>query len=642
MSRKLKKRLQVFSEDSHHDQALMEKSRRNAIGDFESTGLCSELASICAQVSWAHPSDVQRHCIPRIITPHEYQPSCSQSNIASPFVFGVQAPPGSGKTASYVLPILHHLMNSTTRSFARATTSEIRYAPNTLLHFLSTLIIAPTTELCLQIYNQLLLFGESVRLKVGLLVGGGTRKGVAKGNFREQLGMVQDRTVHVIIGTPGRVEYVLLDSSIVSKSDNESASDMESSGIATVHAQESILKNLRFIVFDEADMMAQEKSMVNGIERLLTETISAQCMNITTQSIKKSGDGTNIPVKELPQLNILLVSATLKHATVNLVWAKCVQALNATRCADLNGDKLEEGSDIIKNSLDIDFALNESFQDLQYIPPAPLIYIASDDMSVDTLTAKAFNKFVEQQFVVVPHHVKLVHLYLMLSPSSEHSIIHTFQAKHGSIRKKEKLLKPKNRKVIIFLNSKVECEVIRATLQLLGLSVCSLHSLQSPQQRSDSLFSFQMNVHPILLTTDVCCRGLDIASVDFIIHYDIPKTIDRYIHRIGRARRESQVHGKEQIGSSDSSDNAIQGQSLLFATEKDEVALRKLEKSIRSIMKRGESVDNHRDTWKLNRRKEIDEDLILRHLDVVLQARLKAEETYSNEFDKEEVVIDFM
>jgi len=41
----------------------------------------------------------------------------------------------------------------------------------------------------------------------------------------------------------------------------------------------------------------------------------------------------------------------------------------------------------------------------------------------------------------------------------------------------------------------------------------------------------------LLVATDVASRGLDVKDISIVINYDMPKTIEDYVHRIGRTGR---------------------------------------------------------------------------------------------------------
>jgi ATP-dependent RNA helicase DDX24/MAK5 len=48
---------------------------------------------------------------------------------------------------------------------------------------------------------------------------------------------------------------------------------------------------------------------------------------------------------------------------------------------------------------------------------------------------------------------------------------------------------------------------------------------------------FKASKNAVLIATDVAARGLDIPSVDHVVHFNLPRTADAYIHRSGRTAR---------------------------------------------------------------------------------------------------------
>lgn len=51
------------------------------------------------------------------------------------------------------------------------------------------------------------------------------------------------------------------------------------------------------------------------------------------------------------------------------------------------------------------------------------------------------------------------------------------------------------------------------------------------------MYRFRDDSHGILVATDVAARGLDIPSVEHVIHYQTPRTSEGYVHRSGRTAR---------------------------------------------------------------------------------------------------------
>ena len=94
-------------------------------------------------------------------------------------------------------------------------------------------------------------------------------------------------------------------------------------------------------------------------------------------------------------------------------------------------------------------------------------------------------------------------------------------------------------KLIIFTLYKKSTEYVRQILENNGYSndVAVMHGNLRQDQREQALHDFHSNAKRILLTTDVCARGMDIKKVKYVINYEYPLTTEDYIHRIGRTGR---------------------------------------------------------------------------------------------------------
>ncbi len=93
------------------------------------------------------------------------------------------------------------------------------------------------------------------------------------------------------------------------------------------------------------------------------------------------------------------------------------------------------------------------------------------------------------------------------------------------------------KRVIIFANTKTMVDELAEQLNELGFSTAGLHGDMRQGQRTLVMKNFKQGKTMILVATDVAARGIDVNDVDYVINFDIPKTSDYYVHRIGRTGR---------------------------------------------------------------------------------------------------------
>ena len=90
---------------------------------------------------------------------------------------------------------------------------------------------------------------------------------------------------------------------------------------------------------------------------------------------------------------------------------------------------------------------------------------------------------------------------------------------------------------LVFTRRKVDAEWLSRVLEREGHRVERIHSDLTQAQRLAALDGFREGRHRILVATDVAARGLDIPAIEHVINYDIPDTVEDYVHRAGRAAR---------------------------------------------------------------------------------------------------------
>ncbi len=97
-------------------------------------------------------------------------------------------------------------------------------------------------------------------------------------------------------------------------------------------------------------------------------------------------------------------------------------------------------------------------------------------------------------------------------------------------------------RVMIFCNTKFMTERLTSRLNKEGYDAQCLHGDIPQSKRNAVMGDFKKGKFPILVSTDVAARGIDVDDVEAVINFDLPNENEYYLHRIGRTGR-AQKHG---------------------------------------------------------------------------------------------------
>ena len=91
--------------------------------------------------------------------------------------------------------------------------------------------------------------------------------------------------------------------------------------------------------------------------------------------------------------------------------------------------------------------------------------------------------------------------------------------------------------VLVFARTKHRTDRVARSLCDAGHAAQRLHSNRSQSQRREALEGFRRGRYRILVATDIAARGIDVVGIGRVINYDLPQTVEDYVHRVGRTAR---------------------------------------------------------------------------------------------------------
>ncbi|EQC34483.1 hypothetical protein SDRG_07811 [Saprolegnia diclina VS20] len=397
------------------------------------------------------------------------------------------APTGSGKTLAFGLPVLHHLLSHPEQE------KKCR-----------ALILTPTRELAMQITEHLMKIVPNKR-QIGIvtLVGG-----MAVQKQIRQLSYAPE----IVVATPGRLWEVM-----------ETA---ESQHFAALN------RDLQFLIVDEADRMLQPGSfpqLQKIFEKINSNTAKPVKGKVLDDMDDDEDDDEDVPMEAAETSVVMLDDILKQHAAAKAAKPEAPKAPTFVRQTFLFSATMT-----LKNA--------GRYQTKRMKNPTALTVLESimrrvglrgKPAVVDLSVAAATNATTDESAptskkpkgtseVTLPAGLELSQIETL--DEHRNDCLYYFLTQYPG-------------RTIVFLNAIAGVRRVAGILSLLKLPVFALHAEMQQKQRLKKLEGFRANPKGILIATDVAARGLDIPSVEYVVHYHIPRSAETFVHRSGRTAR---------------------------------------------------------------------------------------------------------
>ncbi|MCC6954144.1 MAG: DEAD/DEAH box helicase [Deltaproteobacteria bacterium] len=123
---------------------------------------------------------------------------------------------------------------------------------------------------------------------------------------------------------------------------------------------------------------------------------------------------------------------------------------------------------------------------------------------------------------------------------------------------------PKDESVLVFARTKHRARRLGEALSKAGFKATSLQGNLSQSRRQEAMRGFRAGSYQIMVATDIVSRGIDVSQIFHVFNYDMPDTVEAYIHRIGRTGRASR-----------------EGSAYTFVTREDDSGVRATERALK-------------------------------------------------------------
>jgi superfamily II DNA/RNA helicase len=96
-----------------------------------------------------------------------------------------------------------------------------------------------------------------------------------------------------------------------------------------------------------------------------------------------------------------------------------------------------------------------------------------------------------------------------------------------------------------------------------GLRAVTVSQERTKEQCKQALSEFTRGDAELLVTTDRAATGIDIVDVPWVLHFEVPRSTQAYVHRAGRTGRAGKT-----------------GHSVAFCVDEERIVIKRLEQEL--------------------------------------------------------------